>query len=108
VAPLGAYTKFLKANCWKRTTAALWIFFEECRGAQVRASGAHYFTTPLKQNAVFLHGAFQELRAMKEFQTSGSGGHKLVKDGLLDHIYESYVSQDSIADVSTDLKMVGV
>ena len=108
VAPSGTYTKSLKANCWKRTTAALWIFFEECRVARVHASGAHYFATPLKQNAAFLHGTLQELRVMKEFQTAGFGGHKLVKDGLLDHIYESYVSRDSVADASTELRTAGV
>ena len=103
-APSGTYTKSLKASCWKRTTAALRIFFEECRVARVHASGAHYFATPLKQNAAFLHGTFQELWAMREFQTAGFGGHKLVKDGLLDHIYESYVSRDSVADASDALK----
>ena len=44
---------------------------------------------------------------MKEFQTLGFGENKLVQDGLLDHIYESYVSQDSIVDTSTDLKTAG-
>ena len=106
-APTGACTKLLKANCWKRTTASRRIFFEECRVARVHVSGAHYFLTPLKQNATFLRGTFQELRVMKEFQTSGFGGHKLVKDGLLDHIYKSYVSRDSVLDVSTDLKTAG-
>lgn len=107
-APSGTYTKALKASCWKRTTAALRIFFEECRVARVHASGAHYFATPLKQNAAFLHGTLQELRVMKEFQTAGFGGHKLVKDGLLDHIYESYVCRDSVADASEALKTAGV
>ena len=97
----------LKANCWKRTTAALRIFFEECRVARVHVLGAHYFATPLKQNATFLHGTFQELRVMREFQTAGFGGHKLVKDGLLDHIYESYVSRDPVADTSDALKTAG-
>ena len=73
----------------------------------MHASGVHYFTTPLKQNAAFLHRTFQELRVMKGFQTLGFGGHTLVKDGLLDHIYESYVNRDSVADASSELKTMG-
>ena len=105
--PSGAYTKSLKAKYWKQTTAGLCIFFKECRVVRVHALGVHCLSAPLKQNAVFLHGTFQELRVMKEFQNLGFGEHKLVKDGLLDHIYKSYVSQDSIADASIELKTGG-
>ena len=44
---------------------------------------------------------------MKEFKDSGFGGTKAVKEGLLDHIFESYVSRDSVADSAAKLKTTG-
>ena len=41
---------------------------------------------------------------LKEFKDSGFGGNKAVKEGLLDHIFESYVSRDSVVDSAAKMK----
>ena len=72
--------------------------------ARVGGAGAQYYTDPLQQNASFLHHTLQELRVLKEFKDSGFGGNKAVKEGLLDHIFESYVSRDSVVNSAAKLK----
>ena len=49
----------------------------------------------------------QELRVLKEFKDGGFGGNKAVKEGLLDHIFESYMTRDVVAGSTTKLKSVG-
>ena len=50
--------------------------------ARVGGAGVQYYSTPLQQNASFLHHTRQELRVLKEFKDSGLGGNKAVKEGL--------------------------
>ena len=75
--------------------------------ARVGAAGAQFHTTPVEQNACFLHHTLQELRVLKEFRDGGFGGNKAVKEGLLDHMFESYVTRDVVADSSAKLKTAG-
>ena len=103
----GKLTAAMRASCWKRTTGAVRILFEELRVARVGAAGAQFYSTPVEQNACFLHHMLQELRVLKEFRDGGFGGNKAVKEGLLGHIFESYVTRDAVTDSLAKLKTAG-
>ena len=75
--------------------------------ARVGAAGAQYYTNPVEQNACFLHHTLQELRVLKEFKDGGFGGNKAIKEDLLDHIFESYVTRDAVTDSTAKLKSAG-
>ena len=86
----------MKASCWKRTTDAVRILFKELSVAQVGAAGAQYHKTPAQQNACFLHHTLQELRVLKDFKDGDFGSNKAINEGLLDHMFESYVTRDTV------------
>ena len=96
-----------KTACWKRAIGVVNILFEELHVARVETIGVYFYTTPLQQNACFIHFILQELPVMKELKDGGFGGNKAVGGGLLDHIFESYVTRDAVVDSSIKLKFTG-
>ena len=82
---------------------SLKAFFDELRYVRVHTAGAEHHRDREYRNGTFLHCTFQEMKVMQEFCSMKLERHKLVQDGLLEHIYETYQPRD-LTDVTLLVK----
>ena len=62
-------------------------FFVELRSVRVHASGAEYHDDFAKKHGIYLHSSLQELCIMDEFRAADFVRHRLVQDGMVEHIF---------------------
>ena len=78
-------------------------FFGELRKVCLHATGAEHHSDRAHGNGTFLRCTLQDLRVMKEFRSADLERYKVVQDGLLEHMYETYRPRDS-TDVTPRVK----
>ena len=96
-------TTKVRAQCWQRAMGSLRGFFLELRKVRVQATGAEHHTDYGNKHGILLHSTLQELRIMEEFRAADFVRHRMVQDGMIEHIYETYQLRDS-TDVTPRVK----
>jgi hypothetical protein len=85
--------------CWKQTTSALRVVFEELQEVRVSASAANLRSGSVR-NGAYLHATLQECRILKEFQDADFQNHDKIRFQGLGEVYKNYVSKDELAAAS--------